>query len=265
MDPALAPTQAQKMIALPPPPPLTRRIGALTVVGIAALVVGIGVGIGIGAASRPAPPPPAEPSAVGHVGVSSKPVDGNVTVDGRFVGITPVDRLDLDPGKHSIVIDVFGYQPYAGTLEVLPRAQMNLRVLLAPLGGSASTSAAVSGDGKIITIAIPASALAPAPAPAKAAPPEAPKPVRRVEAPPPPPRPRRDCDGERSNCRSRCDRSKTDCDFSCYGCSSCTNDVGWDECRRRCDQCRNNCAANAKFCESSCDGQRESCEASNNY
>jgi PEGA domain len=260
MDPALAPTQAQKMIALPPPPPM-RRIGAVTIVGIAALVVGIGVGIGIGAASRPAPPPPAEPSAVGHVGVSSKPVDGNVTVDGRFVGITPVDRLDLDPGKHSIVIDVFGYQPYAGTLEVLPRSQINLRVLLAPLGGSASTSASVSGDGKVITIAIPASALAPGPS-TKAAPPEAPRPVRRVEAPPPP-RPHRDCDGERYSCRNRCDHAKTDCDFSCFGCSVCTSDLSSDECKRRCDQCRSNCAANAKFCESSCDGQRDSCQASN--
>src|ERR1051326_928682 len=161
MDPALAPTQAQRMIAVSPPPPPPRRIAALVIVGVASLFVGVVIGAAAGGSPKQEPAPAAEPSQAGHVGVSSKPVDGNVTVDGRFVGITPVDRLDLDPGKHSIVIDVFGYQPYAGTLEVLPRAQMTLRVLLAPLGGSASTSAAVSGDGKVITIAIPASALAP--------------------------------------------------------------------------------------------------------
>src|SRR5262245_53093607 len=121
MDQALAPTVAQP-ISLPPPPP--RRTGALAIVGVVSLVIGLVLGVAIGRSAPPTPVAVAEQQQPhephGHVVVSSKPVDGNVTIDGRFVGVTPIERLDLDPGKHSVVIDAFGYQPYAGTLEVPP-------------------------------------------------------------------------------------------------------------------------------------------------
>ena len=47
----------------------------------------------------------------GELKVTAKLSDANVVIDGRFVGVTPVDHLDLEPGKHSVVLDAFGFQP----------------------------------------------------------------------------------------------------------------------------------------------------------
>jgi len=277
---ALLPTVPQQVVALPPPPPppLRRGPGLLVIVSAVTLIVGLAIGIGIGRVSPAVVPPPPKVALleVGHLDVSSKPVDGNVIVDGRFVGVAPIDRVDLDPGKHSIVIDAFGYQPYAGTLDIDPRGQINLRVRLAPIGGDASTSGNVTGAGKATTAAIPATALLPAvtaphpPAPPTeaahashvAAQPPPSQPPPPAPAPPPPERPRRDCNGEKSRCRDGCSRSSTDCNFSCPTCTSCMSSMGQDECRRQCDSCRSGCTQNTKFCESTCDNQYETCNYS---
>ena len=205
------------------------------------------------------------PSSIelGHLGVVSKPADGNVVVDGRFVGVAPIDRVDLDPGKHSVVIDAFGYQPYSGTLEIEPRGKLNLSVTLAPVGVDAPTTGSVAGVGTARHAVVPPSALLPAGGAPAATEPNR-KPARSPSATPAPARtpPRRDCSGEKSRCHESCSRAETDCRFACPGCSSCNTSVGWDECKRQCDTCRNGCDQNIKFCESSCDSQYNSCEAS---
>ena len=246
---------------------------------LAGLVVGLLIGIAIGRATASDEAPAATTGAptasnTGRLKVSSKPADGNVVVDGRFVGVSPIERIDLDPGKHSIVIDVFGYQPYAGTLEIEPHDQLNLTVLLAAIGArDATTTGSVAGGGgatKATKVAVPASALlpataAPAPPPARA--------TRRSEssytpsytpapAPAPPARPRRDCSGEKSTCRDHCSRASFDCNASCPGCVSCSSSVGWDECHRQCNTCRSSCDQNTKFCETSCDSGYSNCQAS---
>jgi hypothetical protein len=214
--------------------------------------------------------------------VSSKPVDANVVVDGRFVGVSPVDRIDLDAGKHTVVIDAFGYHPYAGTLEVEADARASLKVVLAPLGaGSGSGSFSTSGElvghgGKATSTVVPPTALmsltgtgtskeakkkpsggggggyssyTPPPAPAYE----------------PPPRPKRDCGGEKSQCRDTCSRTNFSCRSDCPNCVTCPSSVGSEACRQQCESCRSVCEQNVKFCESSCDNGYNSCQASNNY
>ena len=249
------------------PPSPTR--GLLAIVILVALSVGLAIGVLIG---RPAATTTAvtAPSSIelGHLGVVSKPTDGNVVVDGRFVGVAPIDRLDLDAGKHSVVIDAFGYQPYSGTLEIEPRGKLNLSVTLAPLGVEGATTGSVAGAGTAKHAVVPPSALLPAGgAPVATEPNRKPAPPRSPGAAPAPartvaPPPRRDCSGEKSRCHDSCSHAETDCRFSCPGCSSCNTSVGWDECKRQCDTCRNGCDQNVKFCESSCDNQYSSCEAS---
>jgi hypothetical protein len=261
-----APQPARDPRGLQPSPPSAPR-GLLAIVIIVALVVGLGIGVLIGRTTSIVTGVTAPSIELGHLGVVSKPADGNVVVDGRFVGVSPIDRLDLDPGKHSIVIDAFGYQPYAGTLEIESHGKLNLSVTLAPLGVEGPTTGTVAGAGTAKHAVVPPSALLPAGgAPAATEPARKAPPPRSPSAAPAPARmpspPRRDCSGEQSRCHDSCSRAETDCRFSCPGCSSCLTSVGWDECKRQCDTCRSGCDQNVKFCESSCASQHASCEAS---
>lgn len=251
------------MPPMPPLPPSQRR--ATLIAGIAvAVVIALSIGVAIGRATveKPETPAPAVASSErGKLKVISTPEESNVTLDGRFVGVAPLEGLDVDPGKHTVVVDVFGYQPYSGTIEVEKRGNARLTVVLAPLNAPDTTTGNVSG-GTATRATVPRSALLPAgggsskPADAKPARPDAPA---RVFVPQ---RPRRDCSGENYTCTEGCRRASTDCDFSCPGCSSCNTSTGWDECKRQCDACRRGCEQNKRFCESSCSSQKSNCEAS---
>jgi len=215
-------------------------------------------------------------SSMGRLEVTSTPEAGTVVVDGRLVGLTPIERIDLDPGRHAVVIDVFGYQPYAGTITIVERGAASLEAVLAELGGEGTSNGRFTGQGAVTNTAVPRSALA-APAPTPASPPakarkkrksrrpssyepaySAPEP-RRYE---PPPRPRRDCGGERSTCKNGCSRAETSCRFDCPHCVSCPSSVGWDNCKSQCAACRKICEQNVKFCESSCKSSYDNCNSS---
>ena len=253
----------------PSPPPSPQHPPLLAIFVVVALLVALAIGIAIGRATSAttAVLAPSQ-SVVGQLHVLSGPVDGNVVVDGRFAGVAPIERLDLDPGKHSVVIDAFGYQPYSGTVQIEPRGTLNLSVTLAALGVDTPTSGSFTGVGTAKHAVVPASALVPANGATRGSAASTPDPIRRSGAPrqssAPPTRsaPSRDCSGEKSRCRDNCSHAETDCRFSCPGCSSCLTSVGWDECKRQCDTCRSGCDQNTKFCETSCDSQYNSCEAS---
>ena len=53
-----------------------------------------------------------------------------VLVDGREIGITPIDRKPLDPGKHRIVVEKGGYERYRTTVSVSEGRSVTLQVLL---------------------------------------------------------------------------------------------------------------------------------------
>ena len=156
MDPreayqATVPQPAVVQPSYPPAPPAPRSGSArwsatAIVVVLAVLLVGVGIGLAIGHSTTTVVPTAAGPATdLGHLAVTSTPVDGNVLVDGRFAGVAPIERLDLDAGKHSVVIDAFGFQPYSGTLVIEARGKLNLSVLLAPVGTTGATSGSFTG------------------------------------------------------------------------------------------------------------------------
>lgn len=227
--------------------------------------------------SAPHPAPATSKAApIGRLEVTSVPDECTVVVDGRLVGLTPIERIDLEPGKHAVVIDSFGYQPYAGTVTIVEEGAASLEAVLAAIGAEGTTSGRLSGKGTVSHAAVPSTALAPAAGPPAAAPgkqaakkrkksrrahdePAYREPARRYE---PPPRPRRDCSGERSTCKNGCDSAKSSCRFDCPNCVSCPSSVGWENCKKQCESCRKVCEQNAKFCESSCKSSYDSCTAS---
>jgi len=278
----------------PPPRPGGSRSAVVPVLLAGAALIGVAIGIAVGrgtAGSEAVTPTGAPPvTDAGRLEVMSTPAGGMVMVDGRFVGLTPIARLDLDPGKHAVVIDVFGYQPYAGTIAIEPSGAASLEAVLAPIGGGGSTGGKLAGRGTATNAAVPASALTPTAAAAAgagggagaagadgadgAAAEKKGKRRRRSDsdsyssyspapAYAPPPRPRRDCGGEKSRCRDACSRAESSCRFDCPHCVSCSSSVGTDECKRQCESCRSGCDQNTDFCEASCDGQHDNCNAAN--
>ncbi|MEO8844904.1 MAG: PEGA domain-containing protein [Kofleriaceae bacterium] len=265
-QPSHAPPRPLPSQSVPPPVAHPASQALIVIAVVVALIVGLTIGVLIGRTTSSVVTTAAPSSIVlGHLHVASKPADGNVVLDGRFVGVSPIEHLELDPGKHSIVIDVFGYQPYAGTLQIEAHGTLNLSVTLAALGDATPTIGTVSGVGVVTHAMVPRSALLPAGGAPGVAPPK-PAPSRSSSssssAAPRPSAPRRDCSGENSRCNESCRSASTSCDFSCPGCSSCNTSTGWDECKRQCDTCRAGCEQNTKFCESSCDNQNNNCEAS---
>ncbi|MBA3391667.1 MAG: PEGA domain-containing protein [Deltaproteobacteria bacterium] len=256
--------------AQPPvaPPPRKRPDKHIVLAGVTAgavlavLSIGILIGRATKASSTPAVPPAAR---LAQLVVTSKPVDANVTVDGRFVGVSPVERIDLDPGKHSIVIDAFGYQPYAGTVEMEPRAKASLKVVLAPMGTKEATDGQFLGVKRATNAVVPPTALAPFSLTGTGTSKDAakdPKPSRSSSGGSySAPRPRRDCSGERSKCRESCRSADFSCTSRCVGCGSCSTSMGWDECNRQCSSCKQGCEQNVRFCESSCESNYSSCSS----
>ncbi|MDQ3339100.1 MAG: PEGA domain-containing protein [Myxococcota bacterium] len=244
--------------------PSPRVILAAASAGAALAVLLTGIAIGrCTKGGSVAAPGPSNPQQLSQLAVTSKPVDANVTVDGRFVGVSPVERIDLDPGKHSIVIDAFGYQPYAGTVEVEPKSRATLKVQLAPMGGSGATNGEVVGVKKASNAPVPPTALAPFSLTGTGASKEGAKDASKPSRPAAshrPSAPRRDCSGERSRCRESCSSTDFSCTSRCSGCGSCS--TNWDECNRQCSTCKQGCEQNVRFCESSCESNYNNCSAS---
>lgn len=229
----------------PLPPQRGYGAGALVAVAIVGVVVGVIIGVAIARVDRRAVAA-AEAHAAdagGGIEVTSTPTDAMVTVDGRLVGITPIDRLALAPGRHHIVVDAYGYQPYAGTITVVAGGMASLEAVLAPVGGDARTTGTLSGAGKAEPRAVPATATTAA-APAEPEPePEPAKKRRRA--------PKRDCQDEFNDCDWSCTKGETDCDSDCFFDHGHGN-AARDACDASCEQIRKACRRQCESAQSRC-------------
>ncbi len=253
------------MVPMPPPqaqPP--KRNNALVVALIVALLLGGGIGLMVSmsntddgnapaAAATPAGGTPL--SQLGTLEVVSVPPDGTVTVDARLVGLTPIDRLDLAAGRHAVVIEVHGYQPYIGTITIEARGASALEAHLAEIGKQGHSTGRHSGAGQAVD-------RVPAAPPAAAPEAEAKSKSRSRSTRSRPRAPRRNCSNEESACNSKCDDAQFSCWSGCQYCGSCVTSMTSEECNRICNTCRDGCERNEKFCEATCEGVGDACRAS---
>jgi len=90
-------------------------------------------------------------SPPGWIAVSSHPGNASVTLDGDYVGRTPVNStLNLDtvpPGEHIIALELSGYQPYSTRTNVSSRLVSSVNAELIPGSGtSARGNVSVTSD-----------------------------------------------------------------------------------------------------------------------
>ena len=104
---AVVPGETQRVVAQPPPPPPARR--------------------------PPPTPPPAAAAEQGFITVNSIP-PGEVFIDGRDVGPTPVVEFTVSPGRHSIRVERAGYKTRSETVDVPPNGPVRKNWVLDPEG-----------------------------------------------------------------------------------------------------------------------------------
>ncbi len=112
----------------PPPPPVAASVETLRVVQPPPPRRG-------GDTRRQTPPPAPPPAAVerGFITVNSIP-PGQVFIDGRDVGPTPVVEFSVTPGRHTIRVERAGYKTRTETVEVQANNPVRKNWVLDPEG-----------------------------------------------------------------------------------------------------------------------------------
>ena len=130
VSPAAANTPAPSPIAVPSPAP-TPFPSATPPVPAA------GPSVAPSAPETPVAPAPvpatAAPPAQGWLLVLLKPW-ADVTVDGRTLGATPLDRIPLSPGSHAVILTHPRYEPFTRRVEIRAGETTTIQLDLAAVG-----------------------------------------------------------------------------------------------------------------------------------
>jgi len=81
---------------------------------------------GSGTGSRAATPAPAPAITTGALSIDTRPPGARVRLDGRDVGVSPISVGQLNPGSHSVRLELPGYTPWTTTVVI--KAGDRLRV-----------------------------------------------------------------------------------------------------------------------------------------
>ncbi|MBC7319579.1 PEGA domain-containing protein [bacterium] len=68
----------------------------------------------------------------GTLQVSSNPSGAKVYLNGRYLGTTPLSNSSIPEGTHNLSIELFGYKPWQGIVEIVPRQTTNIFANLEP-------------------------------------------------------------------------------------------------------------------------------------
>jgi len=68
----------------------------------------------------------------GTLQVSSSPSGAKVYLDGKDIGVTPLSNSGIPEGTHNLSVELFGYKPWQGIVEIPPRQTTNIFAKLEP-------------------------------------------------------------------------------------------------------------------------------------
>jgi len=68
----------------------------------------------------------------GTLQVSSSPSGAKVYLDGKDIGVTPLSNSGIPEGTHNLSVELFGYKPWQGIVDILPRQTTNIFAKLEP-------------------------------------------------------------------------------------------------------------------------------------
>ena len=126
----------------PPPAPTPSRRGLLVAAGAALGLLAVGLVVLAVLPSRRRPPPTTPPSAPpppapGHLSVRSEPPGADVLLDDRLLEkeegrpqVTPVEIPDVPAGRHDLRLQIPGYRPWEGQVEVTPGGRASVGATL---------------------------------------------------------------------------------------------------------------------------------------
>ncbi|MBP1929268.1 hypothetical protein J2741_001815 [Methanolinea mesophila] len=78
----------------------------------------------------------------GSLAISSSPVDAQVSLNGRYVGNTPLTATDLAPGEYRVLLELQGYQSAEGDVSVAAGQTATYSASLEPI---VTTGTSISG------------------------------------------------------------------------------------------------------------------------
>jgi PEGA domain len=159
--------------------------------------------------------------------VQSTPVGASVRLDGALVGITPIARIEVEPGSHALALELAGHAPHLANVAI------------------------TEGASERVTVTLEVAAVVEAPEP------RAPRTSGGGFSRAPP---TRDCYRERTECVRSCESSGTSCEMSCFGCGGCNTSYTSEQCSQMCRQCQDGCERNEDFCTDQCESQERICE-----
>lgn len=82
----------------------------------------------------------------GKLTLFSSPAAARVSIDGDFVGTTPLDELDVEAGEHTLLIEADRYKPLTQTIAITGRSvQQSLELSLDPAWAEVSINTQPSG------------------------------------------------------------------------------------------------------------------------
>ncbi len=91
----------------------------------------------------------------GVISISSAPSGAGISINGQYIGVTPMTISDVPPGTYSVILNKYGYEEYSATATVEAGETGRVLATLSPVSeGGDIIDIALAGVGVVIVLLI---------------------------------------------------------------------------------------------------------------